>query len=281
MHRMTLAALYLVLLATTCGTSSSVDDVYEMSLLQVALVSGRGANSARASNATVVDPEHGICVPSYELDKAAPMEEVMAQHEGQDGWCVFGAMGEWSSLCAVARREESVRGFTDYFEMYYKLLLPPMKDQKTFRLPDGSSLAIRDKVYPLDDIYCWVNGWYYASYEKRKALVNNFTYLEEVSEPFCRSLEESVPNYHRISVDDATDETSYDMKALEAMWAAPDAVAQINQTVVEGMKLHAAFKCIMAGGKGALCDIANCARRGCLLGNNELGYTARGECPDV
>ncbi|OLP89308.1 hypothetical protein AK812_SmicGene29241 [Symbiodinium microadriaticum] len=113
-------------------------------------------------------------------------------------------------------------------------------------LPDGSSLAIRDSVYPLDDIYCWVNGWYYASYETRKALVNNFTYLEEVSEPFCRSLEESVPNYHRISIDDATDETAHDMKALEQMWAAPGAVAQINQTVVEGMKVHAAFKSLLA-----------------------------------
>ena len=33
----------------------------------------------------------------------------------------------------------------------------------------------------------------------------------------------------------------------------------------------------LGGGRGAVCDIANCAARGCLRGN-ELLYTQRGEC---
>ena len=34
--------------------------------------------------------------------------------------------------------------------------------------------------YPLDDMYCWVNGWYDLD---REAAVNNYTYLSEAANP--------------------------------------------------------------------------------------------------
>eukprot|EP00439_Symbiodinium_sp_Y106_P021725 s4312_g2.t1 len=58
-------------------------------------------------------------------------------------------------------------------------------------------------------------------------------------------------------------------------------VVYVDQSLVDGMKFHAAAKCVLAGGKGAVCDIANCAMRGCLSLDGAVGYAARGECPPV
>lgn len=38
---------------------------------------------------------------------------------------------------------------------------------------------------------------------------------------------------------------------------------------------------LAGGGRGAVCDLANCAERGRLGPNNEVLYTVRGECESV
>ena len=42
-----------------------------------------------------------------------------------------------------------------------------------------------------------VNGWYSLD---RDQLVNNFTYLEEMSEKSCNHLETTMPHYHKVSM---------------------------------------------------------------------------------
>lgn len=57
----------------------------------------------------------------------------------------------------------------------------------------------------------------------------------------------------------------------------------VPKSVVDGMYLHAAVKCLLRGPKGgAVCDIADCAAQGCFAeSSNELLYTVRGECESV
>ena len=45
--------------------------------------------------------------------------------------------------------------------------------------------------YSQDDLYCYVNGWY--SFKNRAQVVNNFTYLEEISDTWCTHLANIVP----------------------------------------------------------------------------------------
>ena len=42
---------------------------------------------------------------------------------------------------------------------------------KTLRFPDGSLLTLRDYVYPMVDIYCYLNGYFDMN---RKKLVNDY-----------------------------------------------------------------------------------------------------------
>ncbi|CAE7447040.1 unnamed protein product [Symbiodinium sp. CCMP2456] len=195
---------------------------------------------------------------------------------GEDGWCLFGALGTWTRDCAVCRRKEDCRPFAASFESVYDLIIPRYNTSTTLRLPDGRSLAIRDKHYPLDDVYCWVNGWYDLD---REAAVNNYTYLSEVSAAACRSLEQAVPNYRGISMQMMFDENDHDSAQLAKMMASE--VGNVSQAIVDGMRLHAAAKCLMSGGRGGLCDIANCAMRGCRLNSDTLGYHALRNCPPV
>lgn len=50
--------------------------------------------------------------------------------------------------------------------------------EKWLRLPDGRKFSIRDHFYPLDDVYCYVNGWYDLP---RAKVAQNWTYLEEAA----------------------------------------------------------------------------------------------------
>ena len=76
----------------------------------------------------------------------------------------------------------------------------------TLKLPDNRTLVTRDHVYPLDDLYCFVNGWY--SPEDRQQAAKNYSYLEEVSERACEGLEGRVPGYFELTAMDMARETS-------------------------------------------------------------------------
>ena len=144
----------------------------------------------------------------------------------------------------------------------------------TVQFFDNRSLTIRDHSYPLDDIYCYVNHWF--AKDDIAKLLTNFSYLEEASHAFCRNQEGLVPRFHQISMADMSEEARHDEAFLDKIMK--QGGGTITDEVVNGMLLHAAAKCKMAG-DGAICDIANCALRGCLRGDS-VGYTVLGDCPN-
>ncbi|CAE7265753.1 unnamed protein product [Symbiodinium natans] len=260
------------------GPSCLDEDGYGTLLLQKG---GRQVARQPSALSVQVDPENGICEPVKENETKVPIPELLAHHPGEDGWCLFGVTGEWASKCAVSRRKGDARTFADSMGEYYKSYIPTSNVSKTLRLPDGRSLHnIVDWSYPLDDAYCWILGWYDLDLD-RKAAVNNYTYLTEVSKASCRSLEQSVPNYHQLSFGDMVEESEKDTDEIDKLWASQKPVLNLSQAFVDGMKLHAAVNCLLGGGEGGICDIANCALRGCRLGNDRLGYNLRGDCPPV
>ena len=221
---------------------------------------------------------NGICVSALsDQEWSKPMVEVAA-HYDQDGWCVFGFMGPWASECAVSQRKRSVLNFAFMFQALYSAYNVSGGTPFALRLPDNRTLIIRDHTYPLDDLYCYVNGWYSLP---RHEIVNNFSYLEEVSNRFCDHLAEIVPGYHNISLMEFHNESDGDEKVLENLMKNGADTGYVPQSVIDGMYLHAATKCVMRGhNRGAVCDLANCAARGCLSSpsSSQLLYTARGEC---
>ena len=221
---------------------------------------------------------NGICVSALsDQEWSKPMVEVAAHYE-QDGWCVFGFMGPWASECAVSQRKRSVLNFAFMFQALYSAYNVSGGTPFALRLPDNRTLIIRDHTYPLDDLYCYVNGWYSLP---RHEIVNNFSYLEEVSNRFCDHLAEIVPGYHNISLMEFHNESDGDEKVLENLMKNGADTGYVPQSVIDGMYLHAATKCVMRGhNRGAVCDLANCAARGCLSSpsSSQLLYTARGEC---
>ena len=75
-----------------------------------------------------------------------------------------------------------------FFQKYQIIMNVLKNDEYTVTLSDGRSLTIRDHQFPLDDLYCWVNGWYSLP---RAPLIQNYSYLEEVSETICKNLEQT------------------------------------------------------------------------------------------
>ncbi|CAK9033250.1 unnamed protein product [Durusdinium trenchii] len=225
----------------------------------------------------------GICVPRSNLtmkDLADPIMDVSARYD-QDGWCVFGSEASWARDCAVARRTRNVNNFALAFEPFYSPILNSSTSTPfTFRLFDGRTLVVRDHVVPCDDLYCFVNNWYDLP---RAEVVKNFTFLEEVSDKWCKHLEKIVPNFFGISFNDLMNESLVDESFLLNLEKDGATSGDVPEWVVNGMYLHAAAKCLLRGGnKGALCDIANCAERACFgEDRSTLLYTTRGECTKV
>lgn len=224
----------------------------------------------------------GICLPNVTSQEAAqPIADVVA-HYGGDGYCTFGFAGYWASGCAITRREQSALYYATQFNAYYTAVLTPTwATPFTLQLFDGRTVAIRNRNYPLDDLYCYVNGWY--SFKNRAQVVNNFTYLEEISDTWCTHLANIVPGFSSISLKDFAKESNGDEEFLENLMKHGASSGHVPKSVVDGMYLHAAVKCLLRGPKGgAVCDIADCAAQGCFAeSSNELLYTVRGECESV
>mmetsp|Transcript_105641 Transcript_105641/g.251893 ORF Transcript_105641/g.251893 Transcript_105641/m.251893 type:complete len:281 (+) Transcript_105641:74-916(+) len=274
--------LFLLLVPAVAAPPSCLDEGGDgTSLLQTGFskILRQSPNVSKTASAPEVNPDEGVCLagPLGKEVMERPISELLEKHPGEDGWCLFGALGTWVSRCAACRRKEDCRSFAASFQKVYDFIIPRTNTTTTLRLPDGRSLALRDKHYPLDDMYCWVNGWYDLD---REAAVNNYTYLSEVSAAACRSLEQTVPNYSGISMQMMYDESDIDNRQILNM-VSKNADGNVSQAIVDGMRLHAATKCLMSGGRGGLCDIANCAMRGCRLNSDTLGYHAFGDCPPV
>ncbi len=123
-------------------------------------------------------------------------------------------------------------------------------------MPDKTTLTIRDHDYPLDDIYCYANGWYNPAIP-RESLVNNFTWLEEVSERSCEKLSKTVPGYESLTLGDLGGENVDDSAELSDLIKAGGGA--VSDKLVKGMLLHAAIKCLLRGEQGIFLFCRRCA----------------------
>ena len=131
------------------------------------------------------------------------------------------------------------------FEAEYKeFMTGPQATPFAIRFPDNRTLIIRDHSYPLDDTYCFVNGWYDLP---RAELVSNFSYLEEVSDRYCDHLSKTVPGYWNISMADLFKESKADEAFLYDIQKNGADVGYATPSFVDGMILHAAAKCVLRG----------------------------------
>ncbi|CAJ1394417.1 unnamed protein product [Effrenium voratum] len=254
----------LVVAATTLS-DTALQEAPEMMLLQTRL--------AREPT--------GVCVPPPNMAAEAytlPIERVVEAFWPQDGFCVFGGAGAWARECANSRIRKDISNFVQEFGFVSEFFTAPSATPFTFRLPDGRAVTTRDHVYPLDDVYCLVNGWYDLDAEQ---LLHNFSFLEEASDRACAELEQLLPSFHSISMLDLTVESFADEKALQELMANDSNSAEVTEAIVHGMRVHAAAKCLLrgparqpgavqqskdkSGGKGALCDVSNCASRSRLV----------------
>ena len=116
----------------------------------------------------------------------------------------------------------------------------------TLTFSDGRTLRTRDHDFPLDDAYCFVNGWYFPSDHPDRRALMNFSYLEEVSDKACSNLEKILPEYHSLSASSISDESAIDESILEAAMKT-SGLLHVPDIVVRGMMVHAAVKCVMRG----------------------------------
>eukprot|EP00438_Fugacium_kawagutii_P004618 Skav229009 [mRNA] locus=scaffold127:404915:422372:- [translate_table: standard] len=164
-------------------------------------------------------------------DMSQPALEVSAKYN-VDGWCAFGFLGSWASTCAVSRRTRNARIFAKQYEGIYATYLNVSRATPVaLHLPDNRTLVIRDHEYPLDDLYCYVNGWY--SLPRRAEVVSNFSYLEELSESSCDHLAKIVPAYYNLSMADMGVETLSDQAILDGLMNSGATQGYVSRSLTE------------------------------------------------
>ncbi|CAJ1457596.1 unnamed protein product [Effrenium voratum] len=171
------------------------------------------------------------------------------------------------------------RIFGDYIASNEEFLHLPVK-RYTYVLPDGAKVTSRDFLYPLDDIYCLVNGWYDLPRDKA---ANDREYVERMSRKTCQQLQAEVPNFENLSFQDLLVNFE-DSDYLQKMFWNNESSGLVPEWIVKQMRRHAAVKCLLnggtkeePGGTGAMCDISNCAVRAC---KDERGFLQYGsDCP--
>jgi len=230
----------------------------------------------------------GVCLAELpEEYQTQPVSDVLQKQEWKekDGWCVFGAVDQWISGCAACRK---LRDMHPYFEVYQKETAVPIfknATPKTLRFPDGSLLTVRDYTYPMVDMYCYLNGYYDMD---RKKLVNDYEYLEKISEAQCASVEWQNSD---LSMQGMFSQYLHESDIL-ALLMAEKGISDVNQSLVDSLESHFVMKCLLGRGHGAICDIPECAWRGCVTHVSRLDgttnvtetivkYTALNECPEV
>lgn len=230
----------------------------------------------------------GVCLAELpEEYQTQPVSDVLQKQEWKekDGWCVFGAFDPWISGCAACRK---LRDMHPYFEVYQKETANPIfknATPKTLRFPDGSLLTLRDYDTPFMDVYCYMKGFYDMD---RKKLVDDFEYVEKISEAQCASAEWQNSDLSLRGLHDLyLQETE-----ILALLMAEKGTSDVNQSLVDTIDQHFVVKCLLGRGQGAFCDAPGCAWRGCVTRVSRfdgmkhtteaiVNYTWLNECPKL
>mmetsp|Transcript_1334 Transcript_1334/g.2445 ORF Transcript_1334/g.2445 Transcript_1334/m.2445 type:complete len:267 (+) Transcript_1334:59-859(+) len=224
--------------------------------------------------------EAGVCghLPPEDYDK--PIGKVLEAHPGEDGWCLFGAAAGWASSCAVGRRARQMRPYAiaQHDSIEEQAYLPEVPRPKKITFPAGApfeSLIVRD----YHDLFCAMTGLY--DNVERSRVIDDYDYLVQVSENACRKLQTKVWNYYGLSMNTLlSDPVELSDKLMEVL-TNENPVEHLNQSFVDMFNLQASVECRLGNDEGALCVVAYCALRGCMLPDGKVGQVDHGECPPV
>lgn len=182
---------------------------------------------------------------AYNVDYSKPISQVLDEHPGVDGWCLFGGAGTWVTTCARARLAQDYR----FLVVQYgsdTVMGQPDHEPAEFRYPN----FVGDFEYlALDDSYCLENGWLDTPFLNNLD-VYNATRMTELSDQECSILRQEFPDL---------DQLAFPFFLAEGNYIG-------NHT---SMRLHAAWKCALGG---LQCDIANCMFTYCKQDNNFIGH---------
>ena len=217
---------------------------------------------------------------SEDFDK--PISAVLDKYPGRDGWCIFGAAADWCSTCAIGREEKAMRPYAEHQAKItttteYKYLQTG-KEPKKVLLPEGTSYKSLTNVRDYHDLFCALNGLFNVS---RSAALDDFEYLEQVSEERCLSVQSKVWNYFGLSINTLLWDPYPLSDALIEILTSDKPVVHLNQSFVDMFHYEAAVQCRLGDDQGALCVMAYCALRGCMGPDGAVGQTKHGECPPV
>ncbi|CAL1172038.1 unnamed protein product [Cladocopium goreaui] len=187
--------------------------------------------------------------------------------------------------CAVCCK---LRDMQPYFEVYQQETAVPIfknATPKTLRFPNGSLLTLRDYVYPMVGIYCYLNGYYDMD---RKKLVNDYEYVEKISEAQCASVEWQNSD---LSMQGMFVQYLHESEIF-ALPMAEKGISDVNQSLVDSLEAHFVVKCLLGRSHEAICDIPECAWRGCVTHVSRIDgtkdatetivkYTSLNECPEL
>jgi len=83
-----------------------------------------------------------------------------------------------------------------------------------------------------------------------------------------------------------------DETEILALLMAEKGISDVNQSLVDSLQAHFVMKCLLGRGLGAICDIPECAWRGCITRVSRIDgtkdatetivkYTDLNECPKL
>mmetsp|Transcript_120515 Transcript_120515/g.341533 ORF Transcript_120515/g.341533 Transcript_120515/m.341533 type:complete len:247 (+) Transcript_120515:66-806(+) len=225
------------------------------------IIVGCGALSSRKMDACTI--------PRSPADQFRPIKEVLAEHGTTDGYCYFGAMGDWIASCSAAQKQKD-------WSMYSKrvsngnMILALGGAPRTLRF-HNVTVTSRDHFHPLDDALCAANGFFSIPRHK----VHDFEAWNAMAEEHCQWLANTVPNYDKLTMNDFWTEEIIDDQRLAGLMDNPFGLTSTSGLRM-GMLKHESVKCLL-GTSG--CDMAFCAGRACEDEKHRLKYGV--ECPRI
>ncbi|CAK9037413.1 unnamed protein product [Durusdinium trenchii] len=217
------------------------------------------------------------CSTLTEEDVERPILEVLAEHPGEDGWCLYGDLVGGTD-CAAAHKANDLSS-------YRQLLGSPLDSKclnswvpKTIVMP-GVEVAPGITNVTLDGslgsnaleaMDCFVNGFWKAPSD---VMIKNFSTVATFSSLYCAYMSTVVPNYQKITMRDFLMEQTADSRALCDLLH-PDQengarVVHAPPSLKAGLMLRGAVRCLLSSNSvsdngSVICDMAGCARQFCM-----------------
>jgi len=218
-----------------------------------------------------------VCSTLAEEDIERPILEVLAEHPGEDGWCLYGALVGGTD-CTAARKANDLSSYKQLLGSNSEscLLRAPMTIvMPTVEVAPGmSNVTLDGSIHPvnaLEAMDCFANGFWKAPSD---VMIKNFSSVATFSSLYCAYMSTVVPNYQKITMRDFLMEQAADSHTLCDLLHPKENgvhkkhVVHAPPSLKAGLKLRGAVRCLLSSNsvdnRPVICDMAGCARRFCM-----------------